>query len=98
MTHTKTPWSIDSNDLDGTWSIGNIEHDGDDWDVCTVHSTKANAEFIVRAVNNHDALVEELENLKKFIKSYLQFHPETGSPADSFTQKALMLIYPKAKL
>lgn len=36
---------------DGSVAIVNREHGGDDWDICTVHSTEANAELIVAAIN-----------------------------------------------
>ena len=48
--HTKTPWILDSN-------AGHTEQGNN----CFVGNGFGNAAFIVKCVNNHDALVEALE-------------------------------------
>jgi len=65
--HSPLPWRFSTDDpMDGT--IGQIESH-DDWSVAAVFNdvrelpAKANAEFIVRAVNSHDALLAALKAL-----------------------------------
>jgi|GEM_PF-4484462 len=70
MTHTPTPWKVDPSFLgdiqaDGTEiaSCFNAGQVGDEWEVrgpitVSYAQSLANAALIVRAVNNHDALVE----------------------------------------
>jgi hypothetical protein len=51
---TPSPWRVEPawpERCGGDVSITNREHMGDDWDVCTVHSTEANALLIPAAVN-----------------------------------------------
>ncbi len=53
MEHTKTHWII----------AGNLVMSGDGKETIAIVPQEANARFIVRAVNNHDKLVEALESL-----------------------------------
>lgn len=46
--HTPGPWVLED-EGGGEFSVVNREHAGDDWDICTVHSTKANAYLIAAA-------------------------------------------------
>jgi hypothetical protein len=65
--HTPTPWRI-RNDFGGGWIQGSPA-DGETYGDRVANLAKpktigaANAAFIVKAVNNHDALVEALEDL-----------------------------------
>ena len=56
MTHTPTPW---------TWKVknGNCIYPAKGFSSLAMCELDGNAEFIVKCVNNHDALVEALENL-----------------------------------
>ena len=47
--HTPGPWSIEIDVDESEYGICNREHDGDDWDVATVHSTEANARLVAAA-------------------------------------------------
>jgi hypothetical protein len=47
-TCTPGPWSLEDNGGDAC-SVVNREHNGLDWDVCTVHSSYANASLIAAA-------------------------------------------------
>lgn len=50
--HTPGPWSIEpawSERCGGDVAIVNRGVSGDDWDICTVHSTEANARLIAAA-------------------------------------------------
>jgi hypothetical protein len=50
--HTPDPWAIEpswNERAGGEVSIVNREHMRDDWDVCTVHSSEANARLIAAA-------------------------------------------------
>ena len=64
--HSPVPWADDTgfiNDANGT-TICTV--DGSAWigGITTTYETdKANAEFLVKAVNNHDKLVEALERI-----------------------------------
>ena len=51
---TPGPWSIEptwAERCGGSVAIANRDHMGEDWDVCSVHSTEANAALIAAAVN-----------------------------------------------
>lgn len=83
MSHTPTPWTsienIYNTDLNGTFEIHDIGikvpalcrygHGGLD-------EAKANAAFIVQAVNSHEVLVEALDAIRR--KSY---EPDPALPA-----------------
>lgn len=70
--HTPTPWDIDWSENYRRYQLrskkGSFGHfegwavDG----VTTEDEDRANAEFIVRAVNSHKALLEVVKNLKKY--------------------------------
>jgi hypothetical protein len=79
MTHTPPPWKAVKNTC--FWEIQpETRADTDPYqigDVCAScpkndvnELQKANADFIVRAVNNHDALVEALEDAEKALDLY----------------------------
>jgi len=60
MSHTPTPWKAEEN------RVFQIKHPTFRIAICTSNSAdyleeKANAEFIVRACNNHDELLEALK-------------------------------------
>lgn len=61
---TPTPWEVEADDERyGVYHLTNYGHDAlktRDYDLYAVQH-EANAEFIQRAVNNHDALLEALE-------------------------------------
>ena len=64
--HTETPWKVKGNNIDimapdvaiGELLVAKVTHDGHD-----ALEVQANAQFIIKAVNNHDALVEALQKL-----------------------------------
>ena len=74
MEHSKTPWGCDSTAIEGSYVVYGDSGDDDD-EICIVSemfadsieheesAARANAEFIVKACNNHDALVEALKGL-----------------------------------
>jgi hypothetical protein len=71
--HTQTPWFVVRND-DGDLSLGTSLDDpwyiaamclGCDGDEVKVDPAEANAAFIAKAVNSHDALVEALREIRK---------------------------------
>ena len=49
--HTPGPWALDEGweESGGDTCVVNRSHDGEDWDVCRVYSSKANARLIVAA-------------------------------------------------
>jgi len=64
--HTKTPWRVSPDwcDIESFHTDDNTVQFG----ICQLYadeSSRANAEFIVKACNNHDALVRALERLIK---------------------------------
>lgn len=64
QTHTSTPWRYE----EATKTIRSSKENYwlstmDSWDGAI--NNKANAKFIVKAVNNHDRLVEALKNIKE---------------------------------
>lgn len=63
--HTPSPWSLEK--VGDDFSVVNREHEGDDWDIATVHSTEANARLIAAAPE----LLEALEIMLKYAESYL---------------------------
>jgi hypothetical protein len=55
MNHTKLPWKVDET----SWYIQIIDYDGIYVStVDSINNPEANAELIVRAVNNHERLLE----------------------------------------
>lgn len=83
MSHTELPWEYvpELCSEGNTGNIGSIiNHDG--WYICEIcelyesEEHKANAEFIVRAVNNHDNLLDELKKTVRFLSVELgKDHP-----------------------
>lgn len=59
--HTATPWKVEN---------GIIRTPIFDNKVISRDEIRANAQFIVKAVNNHDALVEALEALTNYCDNY----------------------------
>lgn len=58
--HTPGPWSIEpqwSERNDGSVAVVNRSHSGDDWDVCQVHSSEANARLIAASPELLSALI-----------------------------------------
>ncbi len=50
--HTPGPWTIEPSWADrcgGSVAIANRDHPGEDWDVCSVHSSEANTHLIASA-------------------------------------------------
>jgi hypothetical protein len=67
MKHTKTPWEWNSI-LNDKYSGNSYGIHGDDWIVAEItpidkETDKANAAFIVKAVNNHNQLLEALQDI-----------------------------------
>lgn len=69
-THTPTPWAVGDNVKQAIYSVEDGEciafaHNADlpELGGISVQVAKANAAFIVRAVNSHEALVAALESL-----------------------------------
>jgi len=57
--HTPGPWSLEpawADRADWAVAIVNRDHMRDDWDVCSVHSTEANARLIAAAPDLLNAL------------------------------------------
>jgi hypothetical protein len=73
--HTPTPWEVKpiKDDSGANFGIKSIDNDGGWWIAEIVHPAstneveEANAQFIVHAVNNHQSLVDALEQLIKQI-------------------------------
>ena len=65
--HTPTPWVADPDDREGyEWNIHIIDGQDGHNRICFMSNgpeTEANAAFIVKAVNSHDALVEALQKI-----------------------------------
>lgn len=68
--HSKTPWRLGKNGGDDTVFAGNRVVAMCDTDVNAPHVDKANAAFIVRAVNCHAELVAALELLVADVAGY----------------------------
>ena len=80
--HTPTPWGI-YHEPEGQVFIGTAE--GEPWFICRIRhgcnehgqpegvEDKANAEFIVRAVNHHDELVAMLEEVAAELEYAAQY-------------------------
>lgn len=86
--HTPTPWATDYNTRENrfqlrsekTGSFGHF-HGWSSDGVTTEEEDEANAEFIVRAVNSHQALVDALTKANNRIWSYAQIHKGDGTSA-----------------
>lgn len=72
--HTPTPWAVDENyptsivRVQGEGSVLEcefMEWDGETMNVGEPDLNEANATFIVKAVNSHEALVDILERIKR---------------------------------
>ena len=85
MNHTPTPWKFSFECVDPEWAIVTTESGAIIANVNADHRQEANAQFIVRAVNSHDALVLAI---KAFIK-YDADEAEDGV--------AMMLNYEEAR-
>lgn len=75
--HTPTPWEVFTDNETGLFSIGRktSDYSGTEYGIVAESiDLKANAEFIVRAVNNHQALVEALNELVNAV-SHIQQVP-----------------------
>jgi hypothetical protein len=78
--HTNTPWALG---VDGVGDIFDADNRSiaktDAWNVST-HRTprenRANAAFIVNAVNSHDALVKALKNARNCIDTLIVNSPD----------------------
>lgn len=68
--HTPTPWHADPDWREGySWNIHIVDAANPDMRICFMTSdgpAQANADFIIKAVNNHDALVMALSGLIAF--------------------------------
>lgn len=81
--HTPTPWRLDGWDIKSAENQGRhiVAHSDSAW----AHNRDgANATFIVRAVNAHDALVEALENAALFLEIGARY-----APNDSINEKII---------
>jgi hypothetical protein len=81
--HTPTPWQVKHPDREPWYVIGNIDGPDDGrWHYDTIcdcdqdsrssmdlEESKANAAFIVEAVNNHERLTQRVQELEKALKS-----------------------------
>ena len=105
--HTATPWytvnedfTIRSNDFNSTAGMGDYRGviianlDAGDWSKCCPDSIpvkQANAAFICKAVNSHDALVEALNGLisaSATVFDHTQAHLKNSVKLDYITYKA----------
>jgi hypothetical protein len=107
--HTPTPW--ESEVLSDGYTIA-ISKNGIDWCIATLHcapmseETKANADLIVRAVNNFEpmqARIQELEEaLKKVCNESRRFAVYADLPREDFsgseTYKAEQLLQSSKQL
>lgn len=90
--HTPTPWkAVETNDDYGTWEIiaddtgqcliATVENDNADMD-----AQLADAEFIVRACNSHDALAEALQAvMETFEREYQKLTDGRDGTTQNFT-------------
>ena len=82
--HTPTPWKVFYAKNNGQKILGVGQETGEGitnsqgWLWGEDHEAKANAEFIVRACNSHDALVESLKSMPKLCS----YHDEYGDNFD----------------
>jgi len=85
MTHTPTPWTIESR-LVGPLVIVSGDTEVAHVDADSFQLASANAEFIVRACNNHKPLLEALELLIDNIS------PEAWAALPQYVQKHFMQV------
>lgn len=67
--HSQTPWFHTRNSLNETNTHAHVSSTADeagDIATCWLDDAKANAAFIVKAVNSHDALVKALEKVRSY--------------------------------
>ena len=78
--HTPTPWGLNPDDRPGmAWNVEIVEGDNPDMRIAFMANgrhSEANAAFIVKAVNNHDALVKALQGAMVVLESMPR--PTTG--------------------
>ncbi len=99
MTHTPTPWTINGpspgldRDIDdgGDYAILSAEKHiiAETFRLISrgiAADSEANAQFIVRAVNNHDALLEALEGLADKVSDYSLERASGTDVADAIGQ------------
>ena len=82
ITHTPTPWYIREYNTSLILTDTGLElieyqlkHNKSDYEIVTIHldsadNGKANAEYICRAVNSHEGLVEALRQAKTELESF----------------------------
>lgn len=101
--HTPTPWQWDSGIIppDGPGTYSDIYVNGGEIIIAQVNDQieqgKANAEFIIKAVNHHDALVKALQVLldeaTSFSVSGVYFDEDCmGHKGPDLARKALELV------
>jgi hypothetical protein len=84
--HTPTPWSF--RELRGDDGLGYIEADGHDIIHAGVRdldaeTNRANAAFIVRAVNAHDKLANAMEDILAFLAEKFAEYDEPCDPSET---------------
>ena len=84
--HTSVPWIADPDYREGCeWNIHIVSAAKPDCAICFMandSSSEANAAFIIRAVNSHDALVT-------FTQYVLEMDPESNAPLFAKAREAL---------
>jgi hypothetical protein len=82
--HTQTPWLSDPDWREGySWNIHIVDAANPDMRICFMTSdgpAEANAAFIVKAVNNHDALVKALEPFARIADHFDDYELDPGQP------------------
>lgn len=104
MTHTPTPWNV------STWDDGSTHIEADDYILADMNGNgggkriegfipvaerKANAAFIIRAVNAHDELLKCAKTFRRFILSFYEGEDDDMAPTD--TLKAVEIAIAKAE-
>jgi hypothetical protein len=91
--HTPTPWkavpSVPSDGYECYWLVANFQGHNGEKEIGTLNGPHsgphaANAAFIVKAVNNHDAFVKVLEKILRANADFVNAMP-TGYEGDSLT-------------
>jgi hypothetical protein len=93
--HTPTPWAIGERERLIVREVPGMCDGGDCYSVAETkfHSlllqdeAAANAAFIVRAANNHDALVDDLADAVKLLHDLLGLIPGSGEAAFAFVER-----------